>query len=581
MDAKRVFISYSHESPAHKDWVVELAAALRRRGVLSMIDRYATPDVPWAKWILNQIEDADTVIVVCTEEYRNRFDGKGDARGVTWETMIANQILYNSGVKTGKFAVAVRSRDDLQFVPTPYQVFSHYVLPEELAALVKFVNGEPEVSPPPVNTDLTLPLPDVTQGAVDRGPLIEKVLDGKPNPDAFVSTEVFSPVSGTISRCPILSTKRSRDDSQWDNHFFTTRELAPDGSAVVAHQSFMIVVESVTREPVAMTALTDLRMSKGVASGTEVKAGQKIADVLVPVDNEKHPPAGPTRGDILRGLIKFLPVLRSDAWTVKTPRAAGKIEVIDSDLDPDSGTHPVTAPAAGRLALNDGVAPGSRVLGETTLGYIEKGDRRVPVLAGRDGTIDWVGVPPDAYCHLGQTFLAVRVSAPSVALLISAVPQSQLGWFDCCAPFSGTLSLPPKVKPGAKLTQSDIVFDIRTDNVGVAVRISVLECEVMETYAQNGDQVDFGAPLFAIRATRYSVRSPMVGKYYSSQTPASPPFARVGDTIRRGQPVCIIEALKMMNEIPAPYDLKITSISVEDGDAVEWQQELMQADVEW
>ncbi|WP_263833424.1 acetyl-CoA carboxylase biotin carboxyl carrier protein [Sulfurospirillum oryzae] len=67
-----------------------------------------------------------------------------------------------------------------------------------------------------------------------------------------------------------------------------------------------------------------------------------------------------------------------------------------------------------------------------------------------------------------------------------------------------------------------------------------------------------------------SIKSPMVGTFYKSPAPGAAPFAKVGDIIRKGQPIGIIEAMKIMNEIEAEFDCKILEILVEDGQPVEY-----------
>lgn len=67
-----------------------------------------------------------------------------------------------------------------------------------------------------------------------------------------------------------------------------------------------------------------------------------------------------------------------------------------------------------------------------------------------------------------------------------------------------------------------------------------------------------------------SMKSPMVGTFYKSPAPGAAPFAKVGDVIRKGQPIGIIEAMKIMNEIEAEFDCKVLEILVEDGQPVEY-----------
>ncbi|BDY12840.1 acetyl-CoA carboxylase biotin carboxyl carrier protein [Hydrogenimonas cancrithermarum] len=70
------------------------------------------------------------------------------------------------------------------------------------------------------------------------------------------------------------------------------------------------------------------------------------------------------------------------------------------------------------------------------------------------------------------------------------------------------------------------------------------------------------------------ITSPMVGTFYRSPSPDSPPFVNIGDVVRKGQTLCIIEAMKIMNEIEAEFDCKILDILVEDGQPVEYDMPL-------
>ena len=71
------------------------------------------------------------------------------------------------------------------------------------------------------------------------------------------------------------------------------------------------------------------------------------------------------------------------------------------------------------------------------------------------------------------------------------------------------------------------------------------------------------------------ITSPMVGAFYAAPAPGAKPFVKVGDTVSAGQVVCIVEAMKLMNEIEAEVSGKITQICVEDGQSVEYGQVLM------
>ena len=70
------------------------------------------------------------------------------------------------------------------------------------------------------------------------------------------------------------------------------------------------------------------------------------------------------------------------------------------------------------------------------------------------------------------------------------------------------------------------------------------------------------------------VKSPIVGTFYRAAEPGAKAFVSVGDTVRKGQVLCIIEAMKLMNEIDSEYDGEITSIYVENGQAVQYGERL-------
>ena len=70
------------------------------------------------------------------------------------------------------------------------------------------------------------------------------------------------------------------------------------------------------------------------------------------------------------------------------------------------------------------------------------------------------------------------------------------------------------------------------------------------------------------------VRSPLVGTFYRSPSPGAPVFIEVGDKVKKGQALCIIEAMKLMNEVEAEADGKIVSIFIENAQPVEYAEPL-------
>lgn len=70
------------------------------------------------------------------------------------------------------------------------------------------------------------------------------------------------------------------------------------------------------------------------------------------------------------------------------------------------------------------------------------------------------------------------------------------------------------------------------------------------------------------------IKSPMVGTFYRAPSPEAPPYVNIGDTIQPGQVICIIEAMKLMNEIKAEVKGKLVDIQVENAEPVEFGQVL-------
>lgn len=108
----------------------------------------------------------------------------------------------------------------------------------------------------------------------------------------------------------------------------------------------------------------------------------------------------------------------------------------------------------------------------------------------------------------------------------------------------------------------------------VAAAVPVVAAPV----AQSAPAAPAIAPIEAAEAEANAglieIKSPMVGTFYQSPSPESAPFAEVGKRITVGQPLCIIEAMKLMNELEAEVDGTVREICVENGQPVEYGQVL-------
>lgn len=83
------------------------------------------------------------------------------------------------------------------------------------------------------------------------------------------------------------------------------------------------------------------------------------------------------------------------------------------------------------------------------------------------------------------------------------------------------------------------------------------------------------APAEQSAAVGELVKAPLVGTYYAAPSPGQAPFVQVGQTVRKGEPLCLIEAMKTMNEVSAPCDLVVEELLVENGALVAYNAPIL------
>ena len=101
---------------------------------------------------------------------------------------------------------------------------------------------------------------------------------------------------------------------------------------------------------------------------------------------------------------------------------------------------------------------------------------------------------------------------------------------------------------------------------------AVVSCAPVQAQPAVNQPAQSSAP--ASNDNGLSIKSPMVGVFYSAPAPDQPAFVSVGDKVKKGQIICIIEAMKIMNEITADKSGTISEILVDNGDVVEFDQPL-------
>jgi SEFIR domain/TIR domain len=196
----RVFISYSHDSPRHEELVLALAERLRVDGIDAQIDQYVvgTPSEGWPRWMLNRLDWADFVLLICTKIYYQRFRGSDESargQGADWEGQLVTLDLYNAKSRTVRFVPVTFSSEDEFFIPEPLRAHTRYVLvltdkSSELqyANLYAFLTGQAGIQPRALGALKTLAPKKVTPIAFGVGEASELAVDESNKPVASLSS---------------------------------------------------------------------------------------------------------------------------------------------------------------------------------------------------------------------------------------------------------------------------------------------------------------------------------------------------------------------------------------------------------
>jgi acetyl-CoA carboxylase biotin carboxyl carrier protein len=125
-----------------------------------------------------------------------------------------------------------------------------------------------------------------------------------------------------------------------------------------------------------------------------------------------------------------------------------------------------------------------------------------------------------------------------------------------------------------KITQDSFSIELEKNTGVVAAPVmAAAPVAVAAAPVAVSASVETAAPAAPVH-TGDMIVSPMVGTYYAAPSPDSAPFVKVGDRIKKGQVIAILEAMKIMNELEAEFDCKILSVLVSDGQAVEYDMPL-------
>jgi hypothetical protein len=154
MSAPKVFISYSHDTPQHKDWVRNLASGLRNNGIDAVLDQWdLSPGQDMAAFMAGGIQTADRVLLICTSPYVSKAEG--GTGGVGYERLVVTAEVIGS-INTIKFIPIVRNNAGACKVPNflgprMYIDFSNDAeYPIKLEELMREIHQAPAVVRPPL-----------------------------------------------------------------------------------------------------------------------------------------------------------------------------------------------------------------------------------------------------------------------------------------------------------------------------------------------------------------------------------------------------------------------------------------------
>tara|TARA_B100001248_G_C27342828_1_gene437181 strand:+ start:16 stop:447 length:432 start_codon:yes stop_codon:yes gene_type:complete len=139
-----------------------------------------------------------------------------------------------------------------------------------------------------------------------------------------------------------------------------------------------------------------------------------------------------------------------------------------------------------------------------------------------------------------------------------------------------------KIKKLIEMLQESDLNEIEIQEGEDSVRISRGSMKSIEVQSVpiESNKVDIlsGNNDAAENSSGSSIKSPIVGTFYRKPAPDKPPFIDIGSHVNAGDVVCIVEAMKMMNEIKSEFTGQVTAINVEDGAPVEFDQSLIVID---
>lgn len=130
-----------------------------------------------------------------------------------------------------------------------------------------------------------------------------------------------------------------------------------------------------------------------------------------------------------------------------------------------------------------------------------------------------------------------------------------------------------------QIKENEFKISLQKGFEGTAVSYAPVASQVVSApvaIANSAETTEVAVPVAQAASKALTLNAPMVGTFYKSPSPSAPAFVKDGDVIRKGQAVCILEAMKIMNEVEAEFDCKIIRCLVDDSSPVEYDMPLFE-----
>ena len=127
-------------------------------------------------------------------------------------------------------------------------------------------------------------------------------------------------------------------------------------------------------------------------------------------------------------------------------------------------------------------------------------------------------------------------------------------------------------RPGNRIRFVETPVVTTATQIAADLYLPAIEAQTETTPSVNGSAIHPDESNYII------VKSPMIGTFYLTPSPGNPPFVNVGDGVKKGQPLCVIEAMKLFNEIESEVSGKIVKILIDDASPVEYDAHLFLID---